>query len=141
MVSTQTTAPAPETGPAVILPNGDVIRVEIAADDDTRTQGLMYRESVPPDRGMLFLFPDTGLRPFWMKNTLIPLDIIWIDQTGRIVDISADTPPCKTDDCPSYPPKELSRFVLELAGGQAAARRLKIGDVLTFRDVDPSVIR
>ena len=139
MVPTQTTAP--ETGPAVILPNGSMIRVEIAADDDTRAQGLMYRESVAEDRGMLFLFRDSAMRPFWMKNTLVPLDIIWIDDGFRIVDISAQTPPCRTDPCPSYPPKGQSRFVLELAGGQAAARGLKIGDTVQFRDVNLSVAR
>ena len=135
-------ATAPEqAGPTVVLPDGLLIRVELAADDETRAQGLMYRESVAPERGMLFLFPETAPHAFWMKNTLVPLDMIWLDEGRRIVHITRDAAPCRADPCPSYPSEAPSRFVLELAAGQAAAHKLRVGDLLTFRDIDVSAAR
>jgi len=70
---TQTVAAA---GPRVVLPDGYVVHIEVAADDATRQQGLMYRDRLPGDRGMLFFFVQNGNYPFWMKNTLIPLDMV-----------------------------------------------------------------
>ena len=70
-----------------------------------------------------------------MFQTLIPLDIIWMDQQGVVVEISADTPPCgstNANDCPNYGGEAASQYVLELAAGQAAAHRLKVGDRITF---------
>ena len=84
---------------------------------------------------MIFLFPDESPRGFWMYNTLIPLDIIWMDSDRRIVFISAHTPPCKSPnqaECPNYGRGFPAQYVLELAAGQAAARSLKVGDRLTF---------
>jgi uncharacterized membrane protein (UPF0127 family) len=76
-----------------------------------------------------------------MKNTLIPLDMIWIDAHRRIVHIAHDVPPCKVDDCPSYPPHAVARYVLEVAGGVAAAHGLKDGDVLRFEETDRFPVR
>jgi hypothetical protein len=90
---------------------------------------------------MLFLFPDTAVYPFWMKNTLIPLDIIWIDGSGAIVDIARDVPPCRADPCPSYPPKGPARYVLELSAGEAAARGLGEGDRLVLEGIENIVAR
>ncbi|MGK2858760.1 MAG: DUF192 domain-containing protein [Thermoanaerobaculia bacterium] len=118
--------------PSVVLPGGSKIFVEVVSDPLTRAQGLMFRSSLGSDRGMLFVFPETAVHSFWMKNTLIPLDIIWLDEGGTIVDIARDVPPCKADPCPSYPPKAAARYVLELAAGQAAARGLRDGDRLVF---------
>src|SRR5688500_18848453 len=73
-----TTTTAAQSGPRVIFPDGFSVHVELAIDDETRAQGLMYRDQLRPATGMLFLFPQDGHYPFWMKNTLIPLDIIWI---------------------------------------------------------------
>ena len=113
----------------------------MATDEETRQQGLMWRESLAPGKGMLFLFPATGIQPFWMKNTLIPLDIIWIDENRRVVHIARDVAPCRADPCPSYPPAAPARYVLELAAGQAAAHDLTLGDSVAFRDVDESLAR
>lgn len=132
---------AASSAPAVVLPGGSRVLVEVVSDDLTRAQGLMFRSSLGSDRGMLFLFPRTEVYPFWMKNTLIPLDILWIDESGAIVDIARDVPPCGADPCPSYPPKAAARFVLELAAGQAAARGLKNGDRLVFEGVENIVAR
>ena len=72
-------------GPRIVFPDGYAVTVEVAADDATRQQGLMYRDRLPADGGMIFFFPQSGDYPFWMKNTLIALDMIWIDDARRIV--------------------------------------------------------
>lgn len=93
----------------------------------------MYRPSLGDDRGMLFLFPQEARHSFWMKNTMIPLDIVWIDESRAVVHIETGVPPCESDPCPSYSPGAPALYVLELAAGQAAARSLRIGDVLKYR--------
>jgi len=147
---TQRSAPAPATtatattdaaAPRIILPDHSSIIVEVASDDPTREQGLMYRDHMAADRGMIFLFPQAGEYPFWMKNTLIPLDMIWIDADHRIVHIAHDVPPCKADPCPNYPPNAKASSVLELAAGVAAKHHLKDGDVLRFEGMDSVVVR
>lgn len=125
--------PAPAaSGPRVIFPDQFAVAVEVAADDATREQGLMFRDQLAPNRGMIFLFPQSGEYPFWMKNTLIPLDMIWIDEGKKIVHVSSNVPPCKADPCPSYPPNANAKYVLEVAAGVAAKHGLKKGDVLRF---------
>ena len=134
--------PAPAAaGPRVILPNGFVYSVEIAADPELRAQGLMYRDQLRPAAGMLFFFPADGDYGFWMKNTIIPLDMIWIDAARKVVHIKTDVPPCKIEQCPSYDPGVQSRYVLELAAGEAVKRGLKVGDVLRFEGMDHVVVR
>jgi uncharacterized membrane protein (UPF0127 family) len=76
-----------------------------------------------------------------MKNTLIPLDMIWIDENRRIAHITPDVPPCKADPCPSYPPNVQARYVLELAAGVAAKHGLKDGDALRFEGMEHVVVR
>jgi uncharacterized membrane protein (UPF0127 family) len=134
-------APEEQSGPRVTFPDGFVVRVEIAADDETRAQGLMFRDQLRPGAGMLFLFPQDGEYPFWMKNTKIALDMIWIDSERRIAAIAHDVQPCYVDDCPSYPPNATARYVLEVAAGVAKQHRLKVGDVLTFEQTDRFVAR
>jgi len=147
---TQRSAPAPATtatattdaaAPRIIYPDKSVVIVEVASDDPTREQGLMYRDHMATDRGMIFLFPQAGEYPFWMKNTLIPLDMIWMDADHRIVHIAHDVPPCKADPCPNYPPNAKASSVLELAAGVAAKHHLKDGDVLRFEGMDSVVVR
>jgi len=118
----------------VTMPGGQVVHAEMAVTDAQRQRGLMFRTSLAPDRGMLFVFEQEGNYPFWMFQTLIPLDIIWMDSGRRIVEISADTPPCKTDEsqCPNYGGHEPAQFVLELTGGAAAKLHLKVGDRISF---------
>lgn len=133
--------PVTPSGPRVIFPDGFVVSVEVAADDELRAQGLMWRDHLRPGTGMLFFFPQDGEYPFWMKNTRIPLDIIWIDANRTIVHISHDTPPCKVEDCPNYPPNAIARYVLEVAGGVARQHGLKKGDVLRFVATENVVAR
>ena len=123
-------------GPRVVFPDGFVVQVELAADDENRAQGLMYRDHLRPGAGMLFLFPEEGEYPFWMKNTRIPLDMIWIDSNRRIAHIAHDVPPCQVEDCPSYPPHAQARYVLEVSAGVAKAHGLGDGDLLRFEQTD-----
>ncbi len=116
------------------LPDGAEIKAELALTRDAQTQGMMFRPNLRPDEGMLFPFGEMAPRAFWMFQTLVPLDIIWLDDSKRIVEISADSPPCRTapDDCPTYGGGADSTYVLELAAGQAAAHNLTIGSQLKF---------
>jgi uncharacterized membrane protein (UPF0127 family) len=95
---------------------------------------MMFRTNLRPDEGMLFPFEEMAPRAFWMFQTLIPLDIVWLDDNKRIVEIAANSPPCRTapEDCPAYGGSAHSTYVLELAAGQAAAHNLAIGSQLEF---------
>ena len=139
--TTAAPAPAAASEPRVILPDGAPIQVELAIDEATRTQGLMYRDRLAQDRGMLFFFPQSGEYPFWMKNTLIPLDMVWIDDHRRIAHIASNVPPCTADPCPNYPPNAAARYVLEFAAGVAAKHHLRNGQVLRYKGMDNVVVR
>ncbi len=120
---------------AVTLPNGKVIRAELAIQPADKERGLMFRTSLEPDGGMLFVFEAPLPRRFWMFQTLIPLDILWLDAGHAIVHISANTPPCREQQaarCPGYEGERWAQYVLELAAGAAAANGLKLGDKLQF---------
>jgi uncharacterized membrane protein (UPF0127 family) len=133
--------PAAASGARVIFPDGFVVHIELATNDETRAQGLMYRDSLPDGTGMLFLFAKDDEYPFWMKNTLIPLDMIWVTGDRRIAAVSHDVPPCKADPCPSYPPHAISRYVLEVAAGVARKHGLKAGDTLRIEGIEGAVVR
>ena len=102
--------------------------VEIVQEPEEVMRGLMFRESMDLNKGMFFIFPKLSRYSFWMKNTLIPLDMIWLDQNGQINHIETNVPPCTTSPCPHYTPKHLALYVLELNAGQAAKANLKLGD-------------
>lgn len=143
----RTPAPSPATTTSaasaqrIILPDNFVVSVEVAAVEELRSQGLMYRDQLAENRGMIFLFPQAGEYPFWMKNTLIPLDMIWMDAQHRIVHIAHDVQPCKADPCPNYPPNAQASSVLELAAGVAAKHHLADGNVLRFEGMENVVVR
>jgi len=124
-----------EEPPAAVLPDGTRITLELAVTPEEKEEGLMFRPTLPRDRGMLFLFSQAGYPGFWMKNTLIPLDIIFLDDEGRIVSIAAEVPPCAADPCPQYRPDAASSAVLELAAGVAGAHHLAPGTRLRFSRV------
>jgi uncharacterized membrane protein (UPF0127 family) len=121
--------------PNVTLPSGAVYTVEVARTPEEQAQGLMFRESLPERSGMIFLFSDKEAHQFWMKNTMIPLDMVWMDERGKVLFISAETPPCKADPCPSYGPNSPAAMVLEIAGGMAAREKIVVGSALAFKDV------
>jgi uncharacterized membrane protein (UPF0127 family) len=139
--ATASTVPTATGGARVTFPDGFVVRVELATNDETRAQGLMYRDSLPDGTGMLFLFAKDDEYPFWMKNTLIPLDMIWVTSDHRVAAVSHAVPPCHADPCPSYPPHALSRYVLEVAGGVAKKHGLEAGDALRIEGIEGAVIR
>lgn len=114
----------------VVLPNSAVYKLELARTQEERMLGLMFREKLTDDKGVLFIFPQDGFYPFYMKNTLIPLDILWLDHNYRIVYFHLNVPPCKKEPCKSYYPMSKSRFVLEFNNGTVVKEKLKIGDKL-----------
>jgi uncharacterized membrane protein (UPF0127 family) len=122
-------APAEASVPTVSL-QGHRFTVEIADTTAEREHGLMDRTAMPPDHGMLFVFADAEPRTFWMKDTLIPLDILFFDSAHRLVTILQNVPPCKTNPCPTYPSTAPARYVLELNAGTAARIGARKGDVL-----------
>ena len=140
--ATSQTATQNAAGPRVVFPDGFVVRVELAADDELRAQGLMFRDHLRPGTGMLFLFNGDEERSFWMKNTKIPLDMIWIGSDRRIVGIMENVPPCTVPICPGYSPGPVkSRYVLEVAGGVAKQHALKVGDALRIEEIENVVVR
>ena len=114
--------------------NGIEIIAEIADDDNERAIGLMNRSSLAEDRGMIFIFDDEKQRSFWMKNTLMPLDMIFIDSNGTIVDITT-MQPCKSLFCESYRSKEPAQYVLEVNAGFAEEHGVKIGDFVEIKNL------
>lgn len=119
----------------VTLPGGQRIRAEIAMKPVDMARGLMFRDSLAPDRGMLFIHEKPGQYSYWMYQTRIPLDILWMGADRRIVEMSLDTPPCGSKsarECPHYGGTEPSRYVLELAGGTARKFGLRVGDRIEF---------
>jgi uncharacterized membrane protein (UPF0127 family) len=107
---------------------GREIRVEIADDEAERAQGLMNRESLPEDQGMLFVYPSMRRLSFWMKNTRIPLDIAFIDESGLIVDIQQMEPENEELHTSSQP----AMYALEMSLGWFEANGVKTGDRVEF---------
>lgn len=105
-------------------------KVELAVTPEQEEQGLMYREHLDPDAGMLFVFNDTAPRSFWMKNTLIPLDMLFIAADGHIVDIHERAIPLSEDIIPSQVP---ARAVLELNGGAVTRLGIRVGDLVRYK--------
>jgi uncharacterized protein len=105
-------------------------QVEMARTAQERARGLMFRRELPRDRGMLFVQPP-GPAAFWMKNTYIPLDLLYFDADGRLLQIVTEAPPCVTPMCPIYPSKTANvRYILEINAGEAARRGIQVGDRL-----------
>ena len=120
---------------AVTFPNGTRINAETMRTDIELVKGLMFRESLAANRGMLFVHPEENVFHYWMYQTKIPLDIIWMDHDRRIVEMSLDTPPCKSSsakECPNYGGNDKSKLVLEVNAGIAKNNGLKVGDTLDF---------
>jgi len=118
----------------VTLPGGQVIKAETAVDTRDMMRGLMFRASMPADHGMLFVHPVSGLYSYWMYQTYIPLDMIWMDENHKIVEVVESAPPCQTaaSKCPRFGGHEAARFVLELNGGLIRKFGLKSGDTIQW---------
>lgn len=137
-----TTAGGPVVEPLAdrrpVCVRGVCFDAEVAVTAAERSRGLMYRNALAKDQGMLFVFPDEGFHRFWMKNTLIELDIVFIAADRSVVSISRRAQPCRADPCALYGPDGNAAYVLEIAGGLAAAYGFKAGDVVEFRETAES---
>lgn len=111
----------------------DCFKVEMAVSAPERRDGLMHRQVLPEGHGMLLIFEDSARHSIWMKNMLIPLDLIWLDEDFRIVETRHDVQPCTDIPCPSYIPAAPARFVLEVASGTAEKKGLVPGRTLNLQ--------
>jgi hypothetical protein len=103
-----------------------LIRAEVAADMSTRSRGLMFRKSLAPNAGMVFIFDEASLHCMWMKNTLIPLSVAFLDDSGTIINIENMAPQTEDTHCAARP----ARYALEMDRGWFAARGIKPGTKL-----------
>jgi uncharacterized membrane protein (UPF0127 family) len=126
---------APEAGPQVVIATDDgevTVPVEVADSDAERARGLMNRESLDEDAGMIFLFQEDSTGGFWMRNTLIPLSIAYVGANGQILRI-LDMEPCRADPCPVYEPGVAYRSALEVNEGAFGEWGVEEGDRLSLR--------
>jgi uncharacterized protein len=114
------------------LPNGEIIRAEVTTTWSALERGLMGRPSLSFNEGMLFVYPNAARHPHWMYQCLVPLDIVWLKNDKRVLEIVHGAQPCSHVPCPSYGHHDSSRFVLELAMGRAERSGLRVGDRLEF---------
>ena len=113
----------PPRGEAWVIFEADTVLAEVARTASEREEGLMYRESLEDGRGMLFVFSDSQIRSFWMRNTLIPLDIAYLDESLRIVDLQGME--AETDD--PHPSARPAMFALEVPRGWFGKKRIEVG--------------
>lgn len=129
------TPPASETDASVVFRGSDgdvVVSVEIADTDKERAHGLMNRSELAPDHGMIFIFPNERVQTFWMKNTLIPLDMVFVDRDRRIVGIvESAEPETLTERSVGVP----STYVIEVNGGFMREHGIPTGSVVRFNHV------
>lgn len=119
---------------------GERFKVEIADDDAERARGLMFRDELAKGTGMLFIHEDEQPQAYWMKNTRIPLDILYFDNDRKLVTQQRNVPPCSGGNrCPSYPSDQPARYVLELNAGEAERLKLQDGAEMTFGKGIPPV--
>ncbi len=117
----------------VIFPEqGQVFQVEIAETASQRTRGLMYRESMAANKGMLFVFEQAGVQRVWMKNTLIVLDIIFLSKQGKIVSVLQNIKPCKQTVCEVYTSNKVAKYMLEVNTGKIKKAGITIGQQFVF---------
>lgn len=116
----------------VFLPNGEKITAELAVTDEERQRGLMFRDELGENQGMLFIFKSEGFYSFWMKNVNFSIDILWLNADKRIVHIEENVPPCKNEPCPSYTPDLPALYVLELKAGSVKENCLNLYQRLEF---------
>lgn len=132
LVLLATVSPAAPATIPLTLPSGRVVQAEVMVSDEDRAMGLMFRPSLPADRGMLFVFEGADFYGIWMKNCRFPIDIVWLDESHHVVYVTANAPPCKADPCPVYEPLQRANYVVELNAGVAEQDGLRIGSTVSF---------
>jgi len=115
-----------------VIINNITIKIEIADSPKEHAEGLMYRASLDKNSGMLFIFEDEKIRSFWMKNTLIPLDIIFLDKDLKIINIVENALPCQEDQCDTYESSLPAQLVLELNAGFVEENHINVRDNVTI---------
>ena len=129
---------APKISPAkkhtlMLNAGGQSIKAEVAADDATRQQGLMFRTSMGKNDGMLFVFPELGYHAMWMRNTLIPLSVAYMDQAGRILSIHEMQPQTETPHQAAGP----ARYALEMNAAWFTSHKVRVGDTIKGLEKTP----
>lgn len=115
-----------------VMIKDNTITIEVADTPDKKMRGLMYRGSLPEDRGMLFVFEDQRMQGFWMKNTLISLDLIFISEDMTITTIF-EADPCEEDPCQTY--DAIAKYVLEVNKGYSKTHDINVGDKVVLKGV------
>ena len=122
---------------AIVSPDNSTlatVKVEIANAPDSRELGLMYRKHLDDNAGMIFIFPNPEAAQFWMKNTMIPLDMLFADSNGKVLGIVANAKPFSETPVGGFAG---TLYVLEVNGGYAAAHHIVTGDQMKFSGFDP----
>jgi hypothetical protein len=114
------------------LPSGKVLQVEVMVKEQDRAMGVMFRPSLPQDRGLLFVFERPDFHGFWMKNCKFAIDMVWLDEEKRVVHLAEAVPPCKADPCPVYEPLRRASYVIEMNAGQARREKAVVGATVSF---------
>lgn len=118
----------------VIEIKGQTIYAYIADAPAKQTKGLMFKKDLKENYGMFFIHDKEYMYPYWMKDTYIPLDIIWIDSNYKVVHIAKNTLPCMQEACKIYSPARIAKYVLEVNGGWSDTYDLNIGDTINLKD-------
>jgi uncharacterized membrane protein (UPF0127 family) len=122
-----------------VLPSGEEFSLELAIDPAKRALGYMYREEVGPNEGMLFIFETVERHGIWMKNCKVALDLVWLDERLRVLEVAPDQQPCDPNDrCPTVQPLKAARYVLEVSAGNAQRHGLVPGARLVMLTELPS---
>jgi len=117
------------------LPGGQQIRVEVMIKEMDMMRGMMFRDSLAADRGMLFIYSGPALHQNYMYQVRVPLDVIWLDIDRRVVEIAADVPPCPSTsakECPKFGGNQQSAYMLELPAGSVRKFGIRVGDRMKF---------
>ena len=117
----------------VTLPSGTTLSVEIADSMSKRSLGLMFRKNLPENQGMLFIYNKKGSYRIWMKNCFIHLDIIWLNQEKKIIEMKENAPPCQKDPCPIYGSHDDVLYILETSSGTIKRQGLSLGSKIRFQ--------
>jgi uncharacterized membrane protein (UPF0127 family) len=130
-----TAATSGSSSPAVIplkMPSGQVMQAEVMVEDADRARGLMFRDALAADRALVFVFGDVGFHGIWMKNCKFPIDILWLDETQKVVHLAEAVPPCRKDPCPTYQPMQRAAYVIEMNAHQARRVKATVGSRVEF---------
>ncbi|MDZ4799339.1 MAG: DUF192 domain-containing protein [Bryobacteraceae bacterium] len=118
----------------VTLPDGTAVTAEVLTKTGDMARGMMFRESLPEGRALMFVHERPSRQPYWMYSVKVPLDIVWLDRRGKVLEISENTPPCpgQASTCPSYGGTVDASIVIEVPGGYGRKHGIRLGEILRF---------